>query len=123
MFDKPDRNQLLEMKKVRQAVDSLGGGTQLINDSLYENYLTACLFYDDNFCKTSYFLDCLSTADLRESFVSRTQDYSLLQFQYLPAAMFKLYCAHMRGKQNFLDYPKLSRQMAHDFKASAEIAD
>jgi hypothetical protein len=83
---------------VRNKVNSLAGDTQLINDSLYENFLSACLYYDDSFNKTSYLLDCLSNADLRETFIGRTQDYSLKYLQYMPAAMFKIYCAHMRGK-------------------------
>ena len=72
MIDKADRSQFMILNKVCEIVNSLAGDTSLINDSLYENYLTACLYYDDDFSKTSYFLDCLSNADIRENFIART---------------------------------------------------
>jgi ABC-type iron transport system FetAB ATPase subunit len=77
MFDKPERAQFTVLETVRNMVNSLAGDTSLINDSLYENFSLACQFYDDNFNKTAYLLQCLSRTDLEETFIHRTMDYSL----------------------------------------------
>jgi hypothetical protein len=98
MFDKVQRGNFTALEHVRNLVNSLAGDTQLINDSLFENYPSATLYYDDSFNKTSYLTQCFSDADIREAFVGRTQDYSLKYMQFIPAAMFKLFCANMRGK-------------------------
>lgn len=89
-------------------VNCMAGDTQLINDSLYENFSNVTTYYDDSFEKTAYFLQCLSTSDIQESFIGRNQEYSLKSFQYLPSAMFKLYCANMRTKKG-IEYPKYFR--------------
>ena len=49
-------------------------------------------------------------------------DYSLKDLQYIPAAMFKLYCANMRKGYQSLEFPKLFRQMQLESKAKQEIA-
>jgi len=49
-------------------------------------------------------------------------DYSLKYLQYIPAAMFKIYCANMRSKQR-VEYPNLFRKLHHQSIANREIAD
>lgn len=72
MFDKPERSSYTVLETVRNMVNSLAGDTQLINDSIYENFSQSCQFYDDNFNKTAYLLQCLSNSDLQETFIGRT---------------------------------------------------
>ena len=47
----------------------------MLNDSLYENYLSMKKYYDYDFEKTANFMDFFSMDDCREAYVSKTQDY------------------------------------------------
>ena len=80
LFDKPTvfRSQLIN--SVRDHVDSSAGDTQQLNDALFCNYSECCQYYDDDFQRTSFFVDCLSLSDTQETFIRRTQNYSMKEF-------------------------------------------
>jgi hypothetical protein len=54
-------------------------------------------------------MDALSLAEVQDQFVRRTQLYTMKEYQYLPAANFKLHCADYR-KLNPM-FPKFLWQM------------
>lgn len=62
----------------------------MLNQSLFENYLSMRSYYDDDFEKTAAFADFASLDDVHDSYVRRTQDYSMLSFSYLPSACCKV---------------------------------
>lgn len=80
LFEKPSvyREHLLNF--VKNLVGTFAGDTQLLNEGIYCNYSECCQYYDDDFQRTSYFLDCLSLSDTQETFIRRTQNYSMKDF-------------------------------------------
>ena len=65
------------LHEVKAYVDSLGGDNRLWNEGLYENYLSVSHYFDDRLEKTAFFTDTLSNAYVHESFIGRTQNYSM----------------------------------------------
>lgn len=63
-----------------------------LNACLFENYATSSNLQDDNMERTAYFLDMLSWADIQHNMMF-TKGISELEFQHLPAHMFKYHCA------------------------------
>ena len=76
-------------KSIKEQVFAFGD-SQMLNETLYENYLTMKKYYDYDFEKTANFLDLFSLDDCREAYVGRTQDYGPRQFSYLPSACLKV---------------------------------
>ena len=73
-----DKRNLNTFNEVKTCISSLGSDTQLWNDGLFENYLSITKYFDDTFEKTAFFSDALSSAYIRQDYMARSKNYSML---------------------------------------------
>ena len=93
----------------------------MLNDALYENYLTMTRYYDDDFEKTAAFIDCMSLDETNEAYIGRQQDYSMRSFSYLPAACLKVNSNQEHKFVKKFEYPKTFRSLNFDKKRNVEV--
>ena len=77
LFGQVDSYHKSQLNEVKVVVDGLAGDTQLLNNGLYCNYCDTTNYTDFDFKRTAAFLDTLSLAEVQETFVNRTQNYSM----------------------------------------------
>ena len=85
------------------------GDAELMNDYIFHNYSKAVSYFDDDLEKTALFLDQLSLADCVNHYIGRTQNYEMMEQQYLPAYTFKRFCSGYRADKN--EFPREIKQM------------
>jgi hypothetical protein len=71
-------------------------------------------------------MDLLSRCDIMQSFVYKTQSYDMAyQYQFMPAFMFKKYCAdekrHIKSRPVRVLYPTMFRDMKNDIRKNTNI--
>jgi hypothetical protein len=97
LFEKPSHLFGTQLLREIKAETSALGDYQLLNNSLFENYSSCAHYFDDSMEKTAFFLDTLSRCEIQHEFVYKTQQHAMAyQYQFMPAMMFKKYCANQR---------------------------
>lgn len=112
LFNKPEQKVSYQvLADVRNLVTSMGDA-QLLNDCLYESYNGCTYYFDDDMRKTTLFLDQLSHSTVVKQFSIRTGSFGAAeQFMYVPAYVFKRFCADVRKSKSTVQYPSVFREI------------
>jgi len=110
------------LAKIRNLVFSFGD-SDLLNDFIFSNYSGSITYFDDDMEKTALFLDTLSSGDVFNSYVKRTQNYELMSLSYLPCYAFKKFCSGMMAINARHEYPRELRNMFFEQKRYGNLND